>query len=467
MRADKVARAAAEGAASAVAWRERLTGERPLLPAKPVSDKAQDKTAKAKTGRAKARDKRKDKAAKRNADRRDHRRGPMRVQAAQAYAAPVSAAGWFVLAAVILGVPRGKPLTRHITDGLDALRRDAADAISGLDAPREPHELDQAQPGRGRGATSPAKIPPRGWRDILGRAWQDFNNDQITSVAAGVTYFTLLAIFPAMAAFVSLYGLFADPSSINGQLQVVSGVLPHDALNFIGDQLKRMTQHKAQLGFGFVLSLLISLWSANGAVKALFHGLNVSYQERERRGFVRLNLVSLAFTLGGIVFMMLAAGAVVVVPPALKLLGLDGPGGGWLGPLVGLLRWPLLLLFAAGALSVVYRFGPSRSHARWRWITAGAMAAAVLWLAASMLFSWYVGHFGSYNKTYGSLGAVVGFMTWMWISAIVVLFGAEVNSEIEHQTGVDSTTGAPKPMGSRGAKMADTLGASPPVKAGG
>ncbi|OYX35858.1 MAG: hypothetical protein B7Y99_03020, partial [Caulobacterales bacterium 32-69-10] len=172
----------------------------------------------------------------------------------------------------------------------------------------------------------------------------------------------------------------------------------------------------------------------------------------EKRGFVRLNLIALCFTVGAVVFLLCVLGVVVALPVALNLLGYAGADPMWM------LRWPLLLGVVVIVLAGLYRFGPSRRQARWRWVSAGSVAAALLWLAASMAFSWYVGSFGNYDKTYGSLGAVVGFMTWMWISVMVVLLGAEMNAEIEHQTAVDSTVGHPKPMGARHAKMADTLG---------
>ena len=212
--------------------------------------------------------------------------------------------------------------------------------------------------------------------------------------------------------------------------------------------------HSGGLGLAFGISLLISLWSANGAVKALFDGLNVAYEERESRGLVKLNLISLAFTLGGLVFVALALSAVVVAPVLMHVLHLDRVGGAWLAEL----RWPVLLLITVGLISLIYAFGPSRTRPRWSWITWGGTFAAVLWVGASLLFSWYVANFAHYDKTYGSLGAVVGFMTWIWYSTIIVLFGAELNSELEHQTAVDTTVGAAKPMGARGAKMADTLG---------
>ena len=277
------------------------------------------------------------------------------------------------------------------------------------------------------------------------------------SIAAGVTYYALLAIFPAIAALVSVYGLFADPGTIREHLNGLSGVLPGGALEIIGEQVKRIaSQGSGTLGFSFILGLGIALWSANAGMKAIFDALNIVYDEEEKRSFVKLNALSLAFTAAALGFALLALAAVVVLPIALDFFGL----GGGLEWLIAIGRWPLLLAFVVLGLAVLYRFGPSRDKAKWRWVTPGSLVAAFLWVAASLLFSWYVGNFGSYNETYGSLGAVIGFMTWIWASSVVVLLGAELNAEIEHQTVEDTTTGAQAPMGARGAQMADSVGVS-------
>ena len=275
------------------------------------------------------------------------------------------------------------------------------------------------------------------------------------AVAAGVTFYALLALFPALAALVSIYGLFADPATIQEHLNTLSGVLPGGALEVVGEQVKRIaSKGGGALGFGFVFGLAVSLWSANAGMKAVFDALNIVYDEEEKRSFVRLNLQSLAFTLGAIAFLILAVGGIVAIPIVLNFLGL-GSGLEWL---IFLGRWPLLLVIVVLGLAVLYRYGPSRDTAQWAWVTPGSLVAAGLWLVASLLFSWYASNFGSYNETYGSLGAVIGFMTWIWLSAIVVLLGAEINAETEHQTAHDTTEGPPQPMGARGATMADTVG---------
>ena len=330
--------------------------------------------------------------------------------------------------------------------------RNGAAAGSGAGAERMG---DQHERGRGRSADTPTAIPKRGWKDILRRVIREIGNDRVMANAAGVTYYGLLSIFPAIAALVSIYGLFADPAMIERQVQALSGVLPGGAVEIIGEQLRRVSAQGTQkLGFTFVTGLAIALWSANAAMKALFDTLNVVYDEKEKRGFVKLNLVSLAFTLSGILFILVALGAIVVLPAILDSLGL-GSAIEWL---LRILRWPLLLLVVALGLAVIYRYGPSRARARWRWISWGSVIAATLWLAASMLFSWYSTNFGSYNETYGSLGAIIVFMTWMWISATIILIGGEINAETEHQTARDTTTGRPEPLGTRGARMADTIG---------
>jgi membrane protein len=313
-----------------------------------------------------------------------------------------------------------------------------------------------AQPGRGRAARTPSEIPGRGWKDILLRIWKNIGEDRVIVVAAGVTFYSILAVFPAIAALVALYGLFADPATIASHLDDITGLVPGGAIEVMRDQITRVTsQGSTTLGLTFIVSLLVSLWSANAGMKSLFDALNLVYNESEKRGFFKLNLMSLAFTVLTIVFVLLAIGALVVVPIVLSFLGL----GGATELLVKIARWPALFIVVTLALAFLYRYGPSREKPRWRWLTWGSVFAAVAWLGVSILFSWYAENFGNYNKTYGSLGAIIAFMFWLWLSIIVVLIGGELNAETEHQTVRDTTTGAPKPMGARGATMADTVGA--------
>ena len=312
-----------------------------------------------------------------------------------------------------------------------------------------------ADDGRGRSAEKPSDIPARGWKDILWRVYAGISDDRILGNAAAVTFYALLALFPAIAALVSIYGLFADPASIQQQLDSVAGVLPGGAVDVIRDQLNRLiAQPRGTLGVSFVIGLIVSLWSANGGIKALFDALNVVYGEKEQRSFIRLNAITLAFTVAMVGFVLVAMACIVALPVALNYLP------GFMGFILNIVRWPVMLVLVAVAIAVIYRYGPSRDEPKWRWITWGSAFAALAWLGFSALFSFYAARFGSFNKTYGSLGAVIGFMTWLWLSVAVILIGAKLNAETEHQTARDSTAGSPKPMGARGAKMADTVGSS-------
>jgi membrane protein len=271
------------------------------------------------------------------------------------------------------------------------------------------------------------------WKDILLRTYHSMSDDRVLAVAAGVTFYALLAVFPAIGAIVSLYGLFADGATIKGTLDQVAALLPGGAIEVIGDQIERVAgAGNGTLSFSFLAGLAIAVWGANAGVKAVFDAINIAYGAKEERGFFRLNLISLAFTIGAILFALLALAAVVVLPISFHYLGLDAA----LEAVLRYGRWPLIWLIVTFALACLYRFGPTdQLNPKWRWITWGSALAATLWLAASALFSWYAANFGNYNATYGSLGAAIGFMTWMWISAAVVIMGAELNAEIEEAAG--------------------------------
>jgi len=327
-------------------------------------------------------------------------------------------------------------------------------------APSRQDRSDSRESGRenrqeqGHDARIPSQIPARGWWSILKRTVIEANNDRVMSEAAGITFYALLSLFPALTALVSIYGLFADPQTVQEHVSMLGGFVPSGGMDIINEQLQRVTSSQTgALGFGAIAGLLAALWSSNQGTKAMFDALNIVYGEEEKRGFVYRTVITLAFTLGALVFAILAVAAVVVLPVVLNFVGL-GSAAEWL---LRLARWPLLLLAIALLLAVLYRFGPSREKARWRWVTWGGAFAAVAWALLSAGFSWYVSHFGNYDATYGSLGAAIGFMTWIWLSGIVVLFGAELNAEMEHQTARDTTTGPEQRMGQRGAKMADTV----------
>lgn len=310
------------------------------------------------------------------------------------------------------------------------------------------------QPGRGREAVRPSHIPLLGWRDVAWRVVREVGEDKLPSVAGGVTFYALLAIFPAIGAFVSLYGLFADVATVRDQLNEMRGVFPASVIQIVGDQMLRITgTTDGKLTVAFVISLLVSVWSANAGMKAMFEGLNVAYDETESRPFFRQTALSYVCTFGALLFLSIVAGILVALPVALTWLGL-----GELSLVSIPLRWGLVLGLAALAFTLLYRIGPSRAKARWRWLTWGAVAASAMWLVGSLGFSWYMGNIARFDATYGPLGAVIAFMLWVWFSVLIVLVGAELNAEIEHQTAKDSTTGAPVPMGQRGAAMADTVG---------
>ena len=268
----------------------------------------------------------------------------------------------------------------------------------------------------------------RGWREMMRILYGHVSEHRLTAIAAGVTYFALLAMFPFIGAIVAVYGLFGDTAALSPHLDQLASFLPGGTIEVVGDQLKRAAEAgKTTLGFAFLVSVAISLWSANAGVKALFDALNIVYDAKETRGFITLNAVSLAFTAGAVVFLLLAISLIIVLPNALGALGLQAATE-WIAIIV---RWPLLLAGIVLALAFIYRFGPCRENAQWHWITVGSAVTSLIWIVFSMAFSYYAANFGSYNKTYGSLGAMIGFMTWMWLSVMVVLAGAEIDAVLE------------------------------------
>ncbi|CDZ61038.1 YihY/virulence factor BrkB family protein [Neorhizobium galegae] len=310
---------------------------------------------------------------------------------------------------------------------------------------------------RGREADSPEEIPSPGLKDVFWRVYDGVTRDRIMLIAAGVTYYLLLALFPAASALVSLYGFVADPSAIVDRIAFLSSVMPADGLNIFLEQLRALTSERnTTLSIALIGGLALALWSANNGMKALFEAMNVAYAEEEKRSIVRLNVISLLFTLGALLLAIVILFAMGVVPAVLRYLWLDR----FTEIIIRLARWPVMMLFVAGGIMMLYRFGPSREPAKLKWLTWGAAFSTVAWLAASIAVSFYLGNIADYNATYGTLGALIGFMVWTWISVIIVIVGAEINAELEHQTARDSTTGTPVPLGARGAYMADTVGES-------
>jgi len=311
---------------------------------------------------------------------------------------------------------------------------------------------------RGRQAERPQDIPKPGWRDILWRTKAEISDDHVSMVAASIAFYGLLAIFPAVAAMISIWGLLFDPQQIAQQIQSVTGALPEGAAGIVNDQAQAVAAGaRTGVSLAALVGILLALYSASKGMKAMIEGLNIIYDEEEQRGFIKLNLVTLILTLGLIVMMIVALATITVIPALLGNLGL----GEVFGTLLNYARWPVLLVVALVGLAILYRYAPSRQQPQWRWVSPGAVTATVLWLIGSVAFSIYVRNFGSYNETYGSLGAVVILLMWFWVSAFVVLFGAELNCEIERQTARDTTTGRPKPRGERGAYAADTVGEKP------
>jgi membrane protein len=314
-----------------------------------------------------------------------------------------------------------------------------------------------ADRGRGREAEHPGEIPTRGWMDVVWRAWGEVGDANLFLVAGGVTYALILALFPALAALVSLYGLVFDPSQIEKQVGALSGVLPSETQQLLSQQLHSLVAASGgALGFGAVVGILLALWSASRGMSGIITAINIAYEEKERRGFFKLNLIALGLTLGLLVGGLIVIALIGVLPAAAQFLAV-GAETKWLLVLV---QWPLLVVLMMFGLAVLYRYAPDRDKPQWRWVSPGAIVATVLWIIASIGFTVYVANFNSYDKTYGSLGGVVVLLTWLYLSALMVLFGAAINAQSEKQTRKDSTEGRPRAMGQRDARAADTLGQS-------
>jgi membrane protein len=310
----------------------------------------------------------------------------------------------------------------------------------------------------GREAKRPSEIPSRGWFAVLKRVKAEVKEDNVTLLAAGVAFYAMLAIFPAIIAVVTVYGMVADPAQVESQVSEFAKSLPSGADQLLTTQLENVTSAGRQsLSIGLVLSLLAVLWSASSGVQGLVKGLNLVYDERESRGFLKLRGLSLLLTLGAILMAVVAIALVAVFPAVIGDLGL-----GQAGELAAsIARWVVLALLVLSALAVLYRHAPDRANPRWHWVSGGAVVALVLWLLGSIGFSWYVDNFGKYNQTYGALAAVIILLLWLFLSAFVVLLGAELDAETERQTARDTTTGLERPLGERDAAVADTLGESP------
>ena len=320
------------------------------------------------------------------------------------------------------------------------------------------HADDRWDASRGREAGAPRDIPARGWRDILLRVKDRIKRDNLSIISAGVAFYALLAIFPGLIALVGLYGLAFDPQQVGEHISALTAVLPGEAANLVGEQLAEVTSmEKTSLGVGSIVAILLALWSASAGMRTLMTALDVAYAEEENRGTIKFYGTSLLLTLGAVVGALVAIATIVGVPVLLGLLGL----GETMEKIVAYARWPLLAVIMLIGLAIVYRYGPDRRKPMWRWTTWGAVIATVLWIGGSALFSLYVTQFGDYNKTYGSMGAVVILMTWFLLTSYMFLIGAEINAEMERQTRKDTTDSGDKPLGGRGAHAADTVGHTP------
>lgn len=306
---------------------------------------------------------------------------------------------------------------------------------------------------RGRAATSPWAMPWSAWKDVLRRSWSEGNDDNIGLVAAGVAFYGFLALVPLLGATVLSYGLLAEPATVIANIKSMTNVMPADAAKLVGEQLMNVVSTSgSKKGVGLLIALAVALFGARNGAGAIMTALNIAYEEKEKRGFVMVNVTALTITAGGVLAAILAVVAIAALGHLEALL----PGTPTVVLVLGkLLSYGLLLLGGAAGAAALFRFGPSRERPRWVWLTPGSMLAALLWLVLTAGFGVYVAKFGNYNATYGSLGAVVVLLTWLYLSSYTLIFSAELNSELEHQTTEDTTSGDTQPLGARGAWVAD------------
>ena len=319
----------------------------------------------------------------------------------------------------------------------------------------EMRDDDPGEISRGREADRPSDIPMPGIKDILARVWKNNGRKNLSLVAGGVTYYLLLALFPGLTTMVSVYGLYADPRQVEQTVNALSGVIPISSQQLIATELHHLASASSTvLSAGAVAGFIISLGLASFGVGGMITAVNIAYDEEDRRSIVTFYTITVTLTVALIVGGLIALAFIALLPSILAGMGAS-PTMKWAALIV---EWPLLMVFVMGTMTVLYRFAPDRHPAQWRWISPGAVTATLIWVTGSVLFSVYVTHVGSYDRTYGALGTVAVLLTWLWLSCYIVLFGAEINAESERQTRRDSTIGPPKPMGFRGATVADTLG---------
>lgn len=337
--------------------------------------------------------------------------------------------------------------------------REAGDPDVGTLGAQDPVEIWRraSEPGRGRHADRPSELPVRGWQDIARRVVRESRADNVPLLAAGVAFYGLVSLFPAMVAVVSLYGLVADPADVADQLSALAGGLPAQAGDLLIEQITKVAgASSGALGLGVVVGLGVALWSASSGMTWLLSALSLVYDEREGRSFLQRRGRALVLTVGAALTLVVSVALIAALPAVAGLVGLEDTGT----LAAAVLRWPLLAALVVLGLSTLYRHGPDRAHAKWRWVTWGSAIATALWLVASAGFALYASVAGRFDETYGPIGGVVVLMLWLHLSVLAVLLGAEINAEMEHQTVQDTTTGAPRPIGARGAAVADHLGDS-------
>ena len=312
--------------------------------------------------------------------------------------------------------------------------------------------MNQKPDPYGRDATRPLFIPLKGWWQVAQRVWIESGRDNLSVIAAGCAFYALFAVFPALTALVALYGLTADPSTVEQQFGMLKSVLPPQAFDIVIERTRRVAESSSHsLGWSLIFSLGLAVWSVGNLMQALFAALNLAYEEPERRSTLQFYLSAFGFALLGIVSGVLMLIAFVYLPLLFGYAGFSEQ----FEFLVKLVRWPLLAVLVLVALALLYRYGPCRRAAKWRWVTVGSLLATVVWLIASAGFSYYVSHFANYDRIYGSLGAVIVLLFWLYLSFYIVLLGAEINAQLELQTAQDTTRGKTRPMGQRGAFVAD------------
>lgn len=347
--------------------------------------------------------------------------------------------------------PHGTTAEPGILDALlDPVDPRTGRAFGAPDPKDDPSTIEASDDGEARDQQAAeasnvqqAGLRDMGWRDVISvgkSTFTEIGEDRVTYVSGGVTFFAILSLFPAITAFVSIYGLMADPATIESHLAMMEGLVPPGALDIVYGQISAIASGPGGLlTIAGLVALGVAFWSANGGMKALLSALNVAFFQRETRSFVKFNLVSMGFTLAGLLLIAMMLVVIAVIPAILRAVPM-APNSEWL---LNLIRWPILFAALVLALAAIYRWGPSKPSSRWHWVSPGAVIAGILLVITSVLFSWYAANFGDYNETYGSLGAIIALMTWLWLNATIVLVGAEINSELERH--LKRKSGLPDP----------------------